>query len=167
MAYHYNAKEIFEIAVRIEENGAQFYRKAAELQSAPEDKQFLETLAEMEDRHKEQFKKMMTDISEIEKTQTVFDPEEELSMYLAAMADSHGGEGNPDILELFNGQETITEVITTAIDLEKQSILFYVGLSDFVPLKYGKDKISDIINEEKMHVAQLTGYLKKAQKTAS
>lgn len=164
MAYDYNAKEVFEIAIQIEENGAAFYRKAAELQKDPGDKKFLETLARMEDKHKADFVSMKEKISDLEKTRTVFDPNEEMSMYLTAMADSHGGEGHPDILDMFNGQETITEVITTAIDLEKQSILFYIGLIDFVPPKYGKDKIQSIIDEEKKHVVQLTGFLKKAGK---
>lgn len=164
MAYDYNAKEVFEIAIRIEENGAAFYRKAAELQNDPEDKKFLETLASMEDRHKADFESMKDKISDLEKTQTVFDPQEEMGMYLAAMADSHGGEGHPDVLDMFNGSETTTEVVTTAIDLEKQSILFYIGLTDFVPAKYGRDKIQSIIDEEKKHVVQLTGFLKKAQK---
>lgn len=162
MAYDYNAQEVFEMAIRIEENGAAFYRRAASLQKNPEDQQFLERIAQMEDRHKASFESMKKEISDLEKTQTVFDPEEELTQYLAAMADAHGGEGNPDIAELFTGKETIAEVITTAIDLEKQSILFYIGMTDMVPAKYGKDKIKTIIEEEKQHVAQLTGFLKKA-----
>lgn len=165
--YDYNAEEVFEIAIQIEKNGAAFYRKAAELQEDGSDKAFLEALAEMEDRHKATFEQMKLQVSDLEKTQTVFDPEEELSLYLNAMADSHGGEGNPDILDLFTGEETITEVITTAIDLEKESILFYIGLKDFVPPKYGREKITTIINEEKKHIVQLTGYLKKAQKKHS
>ncbi|MBF0205078.1 MAG: rubrerythrin, partial [Desulfamplus sp.] len=32
MAYNFNADEIFKVAIRIEENGAAFYRKAASLQ---------------------------------------------------------------------------------------------------------------------------------------
>lgn len=163
MAYDYNAKEVFEIAMRIEENGAAFYRKAAELQADPDDKQFLETLARMEDRHKSDFQAMLEKISEAEKTQTVFDPQEEMALYLEAMADAHGGEGNQDIMALFNGQETIAEVIITSIDLEKQSILFYMGLLDFVPEKYGKDKILKIIDEEKKHVSQLASFLKKVK----
>lgn len=164
MAYDYNADEVFEMAIQIEENGAAFYRKAADLQENQSDKDFLETLAKMEDRHKITFELMKQQVSDLEKTQTVFDPDDELSLYLKAMADEHGGEGNPDILALFNGEETIVEILATAIDLEKESILFYIGLMDMVPPKYGREKINEIIGEEKMHVAQLTGYLKKVQK---
>jgi rubrerythrin len=165
MAYDFNAAEIFEMAIHIEENGAAFYRKAADLQEAPADKNFLETLARMEDRHKADFEQMKTTVSDLEKSQTVFDPNEELFIYLKAMADAHGGEGNPNVLDQFTGSETMAEIIQTAIGLEKESILFYDGLKDLVPPKLGRDKITTIIDEEKKHVVQLTGFLKKVKKS--
>ncbi len=165
MSYNYNANEIFEMAIRIEENGAAFYREAAKLQKDPSDKDFLETLADMEDRHKAQFQEMRKQITDLEKQQTVFDPEEELSLYLKAMADAHGGEGNPDILDLFDGRESMEETILLAIDLEKESILFYLGIKDMVPPKFGKEKINAIIQEEQKHVAQLSVFLKKVKKS--
>jgi rubrerythrin len=166
MTYNFNAKEVFEMAIRIEENGAAFYRKAAELQENPSDKEFLETLARVEERHKLSFETIQEEISEMEKSRTVFDPEEELSLYLKAMADSHGGEGNPDIMDLFDGRETMEEVITTAIDLEKESILFYLGLKDIVPPRRGQERIDKIITEEKQHIVQLKEFLQIAKKTA-
>lgn len=152
-----------EKAIRIEENGAAFYRKAAGLQQGGgDDKKFLEKLAQMEDRHQAVFEVMRKEVADAQKASTVFDPDEELSLYLAAMADSHGGEGSPDVADFFTGRETISDIITMAIGLEKESILFYVGLKDLVPPKLGQDKIDVIIKEEQMHVAQLKGFLKKA-----
>ncbi len=167
MPYHYKAEDVFEMAIQIEKNGAAFYRKAADFQEDPSDKDFLETLACMEDNHRADFEKMKKQVSELEKPQTVSDPDEELALYLKAMADVHGGEGNPDIADLFSGQETMTEIINTAIDLEKESILFYIGLKEMVPLKFGREKINAIINEEIKHVAQLNGFLEKTPKAAS
>lgn len=161
MAYDFNVDEVFEMAIQIEANGAKFYRKAAELQPDPDNKAFLDKLARMEDKHKITFEAMRKEVSEKEKQETVFDPANELSMYLKAMADSHGGEGNPDVVESFTGEEPIEEIITTAIGLEKESILFYLGLKDLVPAKYGHDKLDEIIREEKLHIAQLNGFLKK------
>lgn len=163
MAYDYNVAEALEMAIQIEKNGAAFYRKAASLQKKDEDKKFLETIAKMEDRHQAGFDEMKTALAETEKSQTVFDPNEELSLYLKAMADAHGGEGNPDVTEQLTGEESMTQIIETAIGLEKESILFYIGLKDMVPPKLGRDKIDKIIQEEKKHVVQLTGFLKKAK----
>jgi rubrerythrin len=49
-------------------------------------------------------------------------------MYLKVMADAHGGEGNPEITKTLTGKESIKEILNIALALEKQSILFYIGL---------------------------------------
>ena len=161
MAIGFNVDEVFEMAIRIEENGAAFYRKAAGLQSDTEDREFLEKLAAMEEGHKATFTEMRKVLADKEKGGKVFDPQDELSLYLSAMADTHGGEGSPSAANSLTGAETMEEVLTAAIGLEKESVLFYLGLKDMVPPKYGLDKIDDIIREERSHIAQLTSLLGK------
>lgn len=160
MAYDFSANDMFELALRIEENGARFYRKASEKQTDERNRDFLEKLAVMEEHHKKMFAKMQSQINAAEKTQTVFDPENESLAYLAAMADRHGGEGSPSAAEALSGDESIEEIIDIAIGLEKESILFYVGMKDYVPPKYGRDKIDTIIAEERKHVIQLDQFRK-------
>lgn len=159
MALGFNADEVFEAAIRIEENGAAFYRKAAGLQSDVKNREFLEKLAAMEDGHKATFVEMRKALTAKEKAGTVFDPQDELSLYLSAMADTHGGEGSPSAADSLTGTETMEEILHTAIGLEKESVLFYLGLKDMVPPKYGLERIEDIIREERSHIAQLTSLL--------
>jgi rubrerythrin len=161
MVYDYTADDMFALAVRIEENGARFYRKAAALQSDQGNREMLEKLAEMENSHQRMFEIMRTRLSEAEKSATVFDPRGEAAQYLTAMADTHGGEGSPTAAEALTGEESMTEIVDIAIGLEKESILFYLGLKDLVPPKYGQDKLDDIISEERRHIVQLTGIRKK------
>lgn len=161
MAYNFNADEVFKVAIRIEENGAAFYRKAASLQKEEANQTFLEQLAKMEDSHKLSFEKMQKELSEMEKSNTVFDPEEELGLYLSAMADAHGGEGDPKVAEGLTEDQPMKEILKIAISLEKESILFYLGIKNLLPPKYGQDKIDDIIKEEQRHIAQLNTFLKK------
>jgi len=163
MALGFNLDEVFEMAIRIEENGAAFYRKAAGLQSNAKNREFLEKLAAMEDGHKATFEQMRKSLTENEKGGKVFDPHDELSLYLSAMADTHGGEGSPSVADSLTGTETMEEVLTTAIGLEKESILFYLGLKDMVPPKYGRERIDGIIQEERSHIAQLTSLLGKSK----
>ena len=59
------------------------------------------------------------------------------------------------------GDESIEEIIDIAIGLEKESILFYLGLRDFVPPEYGQDELDRIIREEQRHIVQLNGFRKK------
>ena len=161
MAIVFNADEIFEMAIRIENNGAVFYRKAASLQSDTKNQKFLESLANMEDQHKRIFTEMRTTLTEKDKSPKVFDPYDEVSQYLAAMADNMGGEGSPSVAESLTGNETLEEILQTAVGLEKDSILFYLGIKDLIPSRSGQDRIDDIIKEERRHVIQLSNLLEK------
>jgi rubrerythrin len=164
MSYSFNADEVFQVAIKIEENGAEFYRKAAELQSDAGNVKFLENLAVMEDGHKATFERMKKELQEAEKKQTVFDPDNELTDYLMSMADYHGGEGSPEAVKALSKSDSIEDIINTAIGLEKDSILFYVGILYLVPEKMGQDKINEIIKEEQKHVVQLQNFLTKIKK---
>ena len=53
-------------------------------------------------------------------------------------------------------QGTAADILKIAIELEKKSILFYLGVKDMVPAKLGKDSIDHIIDEEKGHVVLLS-----------
>lgn len=161
MAIVFNADEVFEMAIRIENNGATFYRRAAGLQSDIKNKKFLESLANMEDRHQKIFTDMRTALTEKDKEPKVFDPYDEVSQYLAAMADTMGGEGSPSVADTLTGNESLEEILNIAVGLEKDSILFYLGIKDFIPAQSGQDRIDEIIKEERRHVVQLSNLLEK------
>ena len=161
MAIVFNADEIFEMAIRIENNGAAFYRKAAGLQSDTKNKNFLESLANMEDRHQKTFTDMRATLTEKDKDPKVFDPYNEVSQYLAAMADTMGGEGSPSVADSLTGDETLEDILRIAVGLEKDSILFYLGIKDLIPHQSGQDRIDEIIKEERRHVVQLSNLLEK------
>jgi len=162
MGIRFNADEVLGMAVQIEKNGAAFYRKAASLQSDEGNVKFLTELAEMEDRHEQTFMEMRDGLTPQEKDSQTHDPDEQASLYIEAMADAHPGEGSPAAADALTGSETMADILTTAIELEKKSILFYVGLKPMVPPKLGVDKIDAIIAEEGTHIVQLNSYLKKA-----
>ncbi|MFO7554300.1 MAG: ferritin family protein [Desulfobacterales bacterium] len=161
MAIVFNADEIFEMAIRIENNGAAFYRKAASLQSDTKNQKFLENLANMEDQHQKIFTEMRTILTDKEKGPKVFDPYDEVSQYLAAMADTMGGEGSPSVADSLTGDEALEEILHIAVGLEKDSILFYLGIKDLIPHKSGQNRIDEIIKEERRHVVQLSNLLEK------
>lgn len=161
MAIVFNADEVFEMAIRIENNGATFYRRAAGLQSDIKNQKFLEGLANMEDRHQKIFTDMRTALTEKDKGPKVFDPYDEVSQYLAAMADTMGGEGSPSVADTLTGNESLEEILNIAVGLEKDSILFYLGIKDLIPAQSGQDRIDEIIKEERRHVVQLSNLLEK------
>jgi rubrerythrin len=163
MAIVFNADEIFEMAIRIENNGAAFYRKAASLQSDTKNQKFLEGLANMEDQHQKIFTEMRTTLTQKDKDPKVFDPYNEVSQYLTAMADTMGGEGSPSVADSLTGDETLEDILRTAVGLEKDAILFYLGIKDLIPHQSGQDRIDEIIKEELRHVVQLSNLLEKLE----
>ncbi len=161
MALTFNADEIFEMAEQIERNGAKFYRKAAEGMSEGDAKKFFVTLAKMEDHHLEVFHAMRQALTAEEKKPTVFDPEGEGALYLHAMADGHVFDTSRDPSGMFTGKETVADVLRTAIGIEKDSVVFYLGMKKVVPARLGDAKIDDIIKEEMRHIAILNHELVK------
>lgn len=151
----FNADEVFEMAEEIERNGARFYRQAAARTSNPQVKEMFLRMAVMEDGHLRIFEDMRKDLSEQERGGTVFDPYDEAALYLQALADSKGFEGMRSPTQELTGEESTREVLEIAIDAEKNSVLYYVGLKNFVPARVGRDKVEAIIREEVGHVAQL------------
>lgn len=146
MVYDFTANDVFEMAEQLERNGAKFYRTAAENVSDPKSKELLLELAVMEDEHEKTFASLRADLTEAEKTTTVFDPEDESALYLRALADTR---------VFFKKKIDITsmkEILKAAIVAEKDSIVFYLGLKDFVPDQLGKNRLDTIIKEEMGHI---------------
>ncbi|MCP4690556.1 MAG: ferritin family protein [Desulfobacterales bacterium] len=160
MSYDFNADEVFEMAVQMEKNGAKFYRDAAEKIEDPDNKKLLLDLAAMEDAHEKTFSAMKAEITDKEKSSTVFDPDAEAALYLRALVNSR----------VFYKKEidptSMVEIFKAAIDAEKDAIVFYLGMKEWVPPAMGKNRLDFIIKEEMSHIKLLSGKLMTAQKAA-
>ena len=139
--------DIFEIAEQIEKNGIDFYNNAAENTADLRYKKFLKDLAAMEVEHEKTFASMRSSLTgpgNPDLNQT-----DESAMYLKSLAD----------LKIFHKKHietgSLETILMAAIEAEKDSIVFYVGMKDLVPERLGRNKIEDIINEEKKHVRLL------------
>jgi len=169
MSYDFNADEIFEMAEQIERNGEEFYRKIAESISDTQVSQFFLDLAAMETKHEKVFASMRADLSDQDRKLTVFDPEGEAALYLRALADLQvfGREEKKDFI--LSGdlpeQDRILKNFRAALGLEKESIVFYLGMKELVPENLGKNKIDKIIKEEMGHIRLLYGFQKKLLRT--
>jgi len=155
MPITFNAHEIFEIAEQIERNGVKFYRKAADSASDKEIKQMLLEMADMEARHLITFEHMRRHLTGREKAGTVFDPDNEASLYLQTMVEAHGSEGRKTPTEELTGAESIEEILNIALNAEKDSVIYYFGLRSFVPPKAGRKRVEEIIAEEIEHITTL------------
>jgi rubrerythrin len=149
MMYEFNAHEIFEMAEQIERNGAAFYKSASKATDEASAKDFLLSLYEMELEHEKTFARLKAELTDKEKTPTVFDPAGESAQYLNALA------GTRVFFEKEIDISSIKEVLKSALTAEKDSIVFYLGMKDMVSGKHGKDKIDQIIREEMDHIKLL------------
>ncbi len=155
MSYDFNADEIFEMAEQIERNGGKFYRDAAENISDEASKELLIELATMEDEHEKIFAALRSELTNVEKAQTTFDPEGETAQYLKTLADTR----------VFFKKEidlsSMKEILKTGLTAEKDSIVFYLGMKDLVPEKFGKNRIDGIIKEEMSHIKLIGNKLRE------
>ncbi len=154
MSIKFNADEILEMAAQIERNGGTFYRKAA--QNNRDGRELLLEIAEQEDQHLSTFKEMRRELSNEEAIPTAFDPNGEVALYLRAMADGRVFDVRKDPADMLQGAETLVDIIKLAIGMEKDSIIFYLGMKEMVPRELGEDKIVRIIKEEMTHIRWLS-----------
>jgi rubrerythrin len=159
----FNAFEVFEIAEKIERNGAKFYRKAAELFDDSSTRSFFHELADWEVGHEKIFAGMRKQLSEQSRQLRTFKPEDNLLLDAQDMAGLAVFGNKTEASGDFSGKQSKEDILRIAIEKEKDSIVYYTGLKNFIPDRAGKDKIDDIIKEEMHHIRVLNQSLKQRQ----
>ncbi|HOJ92452.1 MAG TPA: ferritin family protein [Dictyoglomaceae bacterium] len=151
----FSSADLLEMAIHIEEEGEKFYKMLEDKAEKEDLKRFFSFLAIEEKKHAITFKEIY---KEIEKEGFISAyPDEEANKYLHAFVDSQVFINWDDMMKrsYFN----IEEVLNIAINLEKDSILFYYELERFIPEK-DKKILHEIIKQEKNHLLQLTEFKK-------
>ena len=143
--------EVFQFAIRIEENGEKFYRQMAQKFEEPKVKDLFSYLAEEEVKHKITYEEM---VSKIER----YEPPESYPgayfAYLRAHADNIIF-NQKKLDEEISKIEDVNSAIDFAIGAELDSILYYQEIKNLVS-KNQRDIIDKIIEEERLHFVQLT-----------
>lgn len=159
MVKMFSSQDLLEMAIHIEEEGEKFYKLAEEKVEDDNLKRFFNYLALEEKRHAITFKELY---SEIEKEGFSYAyPDEEANKYLHAWVDSQVFVGWDELKKksIWN----VEEILDLAINLEKDSILFYYELENYL-LEKDKKLLYEIIKQEKAHLSQLNE-LKKGLKS--
>jgi rubrerythrin len=156
MGVVFNIDEIFDIAIHIERNGIQFYTALSHAVPDREMKEKLEGLADMERDHEKIFTEMKATHAMNEEKSTLYDPYDELPLYLNAFAKGHVFNLDEDPKAIISDNVSIRALLKKAIELEKDSIVFYIGIKGLVPPEMGKARIDTIIAEEMGHIRLLS-----------
>ncbi len=153
----FSADEIFEIAEQIERNGAKFYRKAAE-STEGDNRDLLLRLAKMEDDHEKIFATMRAEFAKAGGKPDIFKPDKQATLYLQAVADGKIFGSDPS--ENLTGEESIKDILTVAIGLEKDSIIFYQSMKGGMSKVVGAMGLEGVIQEEIGHILDLNQQMK-------
>ena len=112
----------------------------------------------MEDQHLETFQRMRGAVVQATQDES-YDPDQVAEFYLRALADGHGFVSVGDPSERLSGDEEIEHVLDMAIEIEKESVVYYAGLRTMVPEGPGRDAVDDIVKQELGHIAALSDRL--------
>ncbi|MDR1085491.1 MAG: ferritin family protein [Deltaproteobacteria bacterium] len=161
MIYPFNAAEAFKMAISIEENGLEFYRKAAEQVGPGPVSDLFRQLAEEEKHHKSTFTDFLAKVKD--EGPTVFDPDNETDAYLKMMADLHVFRQKPGaVAEALAAVKTPQDALKLAISFEKDSVIFFVELKAAVGQEADRLEVDKLILEEAGHIRKLARvYTKK------
>ena len=156
----FQASDIVEIAVRIEENGVNFYRFAEQLAKQEEAKKLFASLAEAEVAHKRTFEGIF---AKMEKSTPPESYEGEYAAYLRAYVDNNII-FTKEVMdkELAKVKDTLA-AFDFAIKRELDSILYYHEIKRLVPAAQHAT-IEQIIEEERKHFSLLTDMKKRFSK---
>ncbi|MCK9483552.1 MAG: ferritin family protein [Candidatus Marinimicrobia bacterium] len=152
----FSIRDVFNIAVKIEEKGEEFYRETAKIIPQMEVKSLFEKLADEEVAHKQIFLKMAEKIGAIQLNQTA---REEFYAYLEAYTQNL----------IFSDVKAETKIpaihdaktaLLYAIEKELDSVLYYKEVRELIPVSE-QLLIDGIIDEERRHVVRLSELKKK------
>jgi len=156
-----NSYEVLAIAVQVEHNGVEFYRRASGLFHDNPVGALFSKLLQWEQSHADTFSQMMDEAD----TRTwqrgdyaphqVTMPESRMLAGLAVFGI------HPDPREDFTGKETREQVLRVAICKEKDAVVFYTGLKGFVSDPDDLEAVDHVIREEMHHIRVLSQALEQ------
>ena len=158
MTVTFNAFEVFEIAEQIERNGINFYIRTAELFDDPKTIELFLRLAEWERQHEQIFARMKDQLSEQDRKQSALEPDD-LMPNPGVMAGLAVFGIRSDPAKELHGKQNRIDILRRAVEKEKDSIVFYLGIKEAVDESLGQGRIDHIIKEEMGHIKLLSAKL--------
>jgi len=159
MATMFDPSEVFQLAVRIEENGERFYRKMAEKFDDAEVKELFNFLANEEIGHKKFYNELLKEFK-------TYEPPTEHATEYYEFISSYADEVMFNSKDFDESIDSITDIISAlnfAIDSELHAVLYFSEMKRMVS-QDKRDIIDNIIEEERKHFVKLSNMKRQREK---
>ncbi len=156
MADLFKANDVVLAAVEIEKRGEEFYLHLIDQAEDTKIRKVYEHLAREEVKHKAIFEGLYNRLSKVQLP--AWSNTKEYLTYLNALIDSHPLFRYSELEEMKTKVENRKDALHMAIQFEKESILFFMEMREFVP-DSEKEFITQCIEEERDHLRQLNEML--------
>jgi len=146
----FKASELVNLAILVERNGEDFYNSLKQIIENKDAQKVFSYLADEEKKHIATFQGLLKNLEKYQQGEIY---EEDYKKYMKAMADSHVFI-NKSGKEFAQNIKSFSDAISIAMKFEKDSILFFEGMKQFVPESEHKT-INELANEERKHIVKL------------
>lgn len=162
MLFCFNAAEVFGIATEIKDRCIAFYQKAQGVIEDSAVKSLFESLVREETEHKVKIESLRAKVPAGAWTPSVSDPDQELDGYIKMMAEQHLLSSVGDLDAQLAQVKTTQDALRLALRLEKDSVIFFLGMQDATCEGKDRDLLALLIKEEQGHVRRLSLQARKS-----
>jgi len=148
----FQAAQALEMAMGMEVNGEAFYKAVSEKTDDEELKGLFQELASQERAHRKVFERMAQGVEPA--PEIPVQATQEYEAYVEVALDQAVFRGEDKALRLAERAEDRETALRAAMGLEKDTMLFYYDLREMVD-ESDREVITDIIREERQHLARL------------
>ena len=155
MLLPFSAVEILEIAIEAERQGAAFYEHLADSAQDARVKEECQRLVEFERKHERTFRHLLGQ-QDIQRALDSLQPgqlSDGYQQYLSALVDSNMLPDQETARQLAEQADSEVEAVNIALQMEKNTILFYQELQNLLGQEAGV--LQTILDEERSHVYEL------------
>jgi len=152
----FSADDVFTMAIKVQQHAAEFYRRLAIHYKKTNIKEALQRLSMEKEKHEQTMAVMRTELKKLGGQESL-PTNETLSGFTELFL--NGEIFNENVFREAIGLTGAEDVLLKAVQLQINTIGFFLCVRDLVPDYLGKSRVRDIIIEEMHHMSSLESLL--------
>jgi len=148
----FNEIEAAKIAQNMEKHGRAFYEKAAAKAKDPGARQVFLQLIEDEKRHLATFEDLEEQLQADRREAAGYEDDAEIGAYIDRLLSTQIFTSASDVGRLADQAQDDLEALAVAMKAERDAIVFYQEMLDFIDSKVAKEAFQTILKEERRHL---------------